>query len=954
MNKNNKSLIVTFMGIIVLCMFSGVLIFNMYKTTGKSYFAKITDKSIKERIEVVRLSDTQIKLIAKSNIISYCIKNTVSNPAIDNICWKDITNNEVIVRVLKKEKYYLWILDDNYIISDAIYLDESTISTNTINSGESINTISTQEIEIKYNYNLFDANMYMENDIITGYNSDLQIIPFNGNWKSVSFALGKVPGIKLKTGEKYKIRVNYVGGKYTAGSNPPRIIMEFQNNDKNFTGRKWGTHYIDGVLPASSANSFEKIITVTSDVAANATNLYFWLYQKTSGGTTFSDNYRVQVFITKEESKIVNTNEAYGSMPQPTKDGYLFDGWYDSLSGNNKITENSIISKGYTHTLYAHWSKVTLKKDGLYTSLTSANDVKGYYFSKTSMKLNGNENGWINSTKKNIDFILLPGKHYIYIKYANNKILEKSIEIKTSDIVDTNNAKLLTQRLDKYLSSKGSSLNELNNLIYRSVKIAQVSEQTFDITEDSIRKAIVDYAYFLLNNKKDEIKYISPGSKSSTNPYPINYEKLYNGEYTHTYDSTKKVYTQLGMDCNAFVSFVLYNALQSNNYLSLFEEKKGAGGFSTIAGPMDSAWTIHALKYLEKSKFYKLSPGQNIKTLAKNNTFRNSLLPGDIIGIVGYNKVNYNSEAEAKSGKSSHIMIYVGDGKYIHNTSRGVSLGSLDEISYGNLVGSNYGATNHGGITIISPKSASAFNEFSIKLLNTYRYLTGKVDSNKKGIYTTFYKENISRQGVAASALALSQVLYKKYKIKIPYGGSAATTGINGEWGYLEKSGTIDGKSYKNYSGLTCGEFVSWNLTNLGFNITSGAGSSRFYTGCGYSYGTFVELNKSTIKEDIKKVKIGDVLTLETKEDHKSCTGRHVSNFVASDSNGTWVVEANAGTFFYDNQLHVYDNKNYGIVTTYDKYGDTYRWESLGDLSRTYNNYGNNKLSQLDLTNTGF
>ena len=55
-------------------------------------------------------------------------------------------------------------------------------------------------------------------------------------------------------------------------------VKSFNRNiSQNFTGRKWGTHYIDGVLPASSANSFEKIITVTSDVAANATNLYFWL-----------------------------------------------------------------------------------------------------------------------------------------------------------------------------------------------------------------------------------------------------------------------------------------------------------------------------------------------------------------------------------------------------------------------------------------------------------------------------------------------------------------------------------------------------------------------------------------------------------------------------------------------------------------------------------------------------
>lgn len=49
--------------------------------------------------------------------------------------------------------------------------------------------------------------------------------------------------------------------------------------------------------------------------------------------------------------------KAYGKLPQPTKAGYTFLGWYDEAG--NKVTETTIINTAKDHTLLAKWGKIS-------------------------------------------------------------------------------------------------------------------------------------------------------------------------------------------------------------------------------------------------------------------------------------------------------------------------------------------------------------------------------------------------------------------------------------------------------------------------------------------------------------------------------------------------------------------------------------------------------------------
>ncbi len=58
-------------------------------------------------------------------------------------------------------------------------------------------------------------------------------------------------------------------------------------------------------------------------------------------------------------SKIVNYESTYGTLPTPTKTGYIFLGWYTEqpVGMGELITSETRVSKTQDHTLFAHWEE---------------------------------------------------------------------------------------------------------------------------------------------------------------------------------------------------------------------------------------------------------------------------------------------------------------------------------------------------------------------------------------------------------------------------------------------------------------------------------------------------------------------------------------------------------------------------------------------------------------------
>jgi uncharacterized repeat protein (TIGR02543 family) len=207
-----------------------------------------------------------------------------------------------------------------------------------------------KKVQIVYNQNLFEGNK-IDNSGIKEYDSDKQVITFDGKLEGNHINLGTL-NVKLKKGERYRVTVNYLSGSYDKNSEP-KFIFELQKNGDYYTDRKNGTHYIFEMLPTKKDKPIDTVLTIKDEVV-DASNIIYRIYQENE--VEFK-NYKIQISITKLESKIGVAGEKYGKLPAPEKDGYEFLGWYDSISGGKKITETNTILKKYNHTLYAHWER---------------------------------------------------------------------------------------------------------------------------------------------------------------------------------------------------------------------------------------------------------------------------------------------------------------------------------------------------------------------------------------------------------------------------------------------------------------------------------------------------------------------------------------------------------------------------------------------------------------------
>ena len=77
-------------------------------------------------------------------------------------------------------------------------------------------------------------------------------------------------------------------------------------------------------------------------------------------------------------SKKVYINTPYGTLPTPTRSGYIFAGWYTAKSGGTKITSTTNVTLTANQTLYANWTANTT-----YTVSYNANGGSGAPSSQT-------------------------------------------------------------------------------------------------------------------------------------------------------------------------------------------------------------------------------------------------------------------------------------------------------------------------------------------------------------------------------------------------------------------------------------------------------------------------------------------------------------------------------------------------------------------------------------------
>ena len=105
----------------------------------------------------------------------------------------------------------------------------------------------------------------------------------------------------------------------------------------------------DGWYTSSDGGS--KVTTSTTVTNASDHTLYaHWI------ANTYTVWYNANGGSVSASSKTVTYGSAYGTLPTPTRTGYIFDGWYTAASGGSVVKSSTIMSTAADHTLYAQWT----------------------------------------------------------------------------------------------------------------------------------------------------------------------------------------------------------------------------------------------------------------------------------------------------------------------------------------------------------------------------------------------------------------------------------------------------------------------------------------------------------------------------------------------------------------------------------------------------------------------
>ncbi len=110
-----------------------------------------------------------------------------------------------------------------------------------------------------------------------------------------------------------------------------------------------GKYLVCGEIKNSSMLNKEAVVeTITENTFKQYLNSIIVTFDA-NGGTV------------SETTKRVFYGQVYGTLPVPTKDYYVFEGWYTQKEGGSQVTDDTAVQALADQTLYAHWeSKATV------------------------------------------------------------------------------------------------------------------------------------------------------------------------------------------------------------------------------------------------------------------------------------------------------------------------------------------------------------------------------------------------------------------------------------------------------------------------------------------------------------------------------------------------------------------------------------------------------------------
>ena len=301
----------------------------------------------------------------------------------------------------------------------------------------------------------------------------------------------------------------------------------------------WYTAKKDGVLVTS-----ESIVEVAEHhtlYAKYEPNVYKIIFD-TNGG------------LVSVEEKEVLYNELYGELPVPTREGYIFLGWYTANEDGTEITEDQTVKIVSDQTLYAQWEpnktyEVLLDANGGTLELEKLTVFFGVEYGElpTPVKKGHTFNGWRLEDGSLItpeSIVSIDSKHTLLASWLENPYIVffesgDGVVEKTSEVVYYNTAygKLPTPVLEGH-TFVGWYTAKKDGVLVTSESIVEVAEHhtLYAKYEPNVYKIIFDTNGGLVSVEEKEVLY---NELYGELPVPTREGYIFLGWYTANEDGTE-------------------------------------------------------------------------------------------------------------------------------------------------------------------------------------------------------------------------------------------------------------------------------------------------------------------------------------------------------------------------------------------------------------------------------
>jgi len=222
------------------------------------------------------------------------------------------------------------------------YIDGNVENNIELQGGSLVATLDVEELGINITYN--------SSNILYGLNSNVSNVDCGGATYSISNKTITVTGNNDNGNCKTNGRVYLEANK--------KYVFSAQSTgtwDKNGSSGS-----VQGYLKLLNENTTGNYIYVAGEnyeFTVPKTGIYYLRFDANGSGTTATFS---NISISHDMGySIVEYNTPYGELLEPELYGHTFTGWYTSLTGGTKITEDSILESSEPQTLYARWTPKT-------------------------------------------------------------------------------------------------------------------------------------------------------------------------------------------------------------------------------------------------------------------------------------------------------------------------------------------------------------------------------------------------------------------------------------------------------------------------------------------------------------------------------------------------------------------------------------------------------------------